>query len=111
MPPGGRTYVLSDWRCSLYPVEIVLTTKTSEGVVVVLSALVYAKILEEHGAVADLDLIDRTVRHPDLREPDPWDGRERFFRHEGALVVLVVVEFGEMPAIIVTVFAADPIDI
>jgi hypothetical protein len=45
--------------------EIVLRTRTPEGIEVVLSALVYAKIPEEHPAVADLDLIDRTVREPD----------------------------------------------
>ena len=50
----------------------------------VLSALVYAKVLEEHSAVADLDLIDRTVREPDERRPDPRPGRERFLRREGA---------------------------
>ena len=60
--------------------EIVLRTETPEGVAVVLSAIVYAKILEEHAAVADLDLIDRTIRAPDERRPDPRPGRERFFR-------------------------------
>lgn len=88
--------------------EIVLETETPDGVRVVLPALVYAKLLEEHAAVADLELIDRTVRRPDRRRPDPRPGRERFLRREGALVVLVVIEFGEVPAIIVTVFAAIP---
>lgn len=37
--------------------EVVLRTRTPDGVEVILSALVYAKILEEHPAVADLDLI------------------------------------------------------
>ena len=50
--------------------EIVLRTQTPEGVLVVLAALVYAKVLEEHAAVADLGLIDRTVRVPDTRRPD-----------------------------------------
>jgi hypothetical protein len=45
-------------------VEIVLTTSTPESVTVVLPALVYAKILEEHAAVADLALIDRAVPMP-----------------------------------------------
>jgi hypothetical protein len=88
-------------------VEIVLTTSTPEGVTVILPALVYAKILEEHAAVADLGLIDRTVRMPDERRPDPRPDRERFFRRESGLWVLVVVEFGEVPAIIVTVFAVE----
>lgn len=87
--------------------EIVLRTETPEGIEVVLFAIVYAKILEEHPAVADLGLIDRTVRQPDERKPDPRPGRERFFRREGGLWVLAVVEFGEPPAIIVTVFSAD----
>jgi len=56
---------------------------------------------------ADLALIDRTVRDPDERRLDPRPGRERFFRRDAGLWVLVVVEFGEVPAIVVTVFAAD----
>jgi hypothetical protein len=88
-------------------VEIVLETETPEGIVVVLPALVYAKVLEEHSTVADLDLIDGTIRQPDDRRPDPRPGRERFFRREAGLWVLAVVEFGEVPAIIVTVFSVD----
>ena len=88
-------------------VEVVLRTTTSEGIEVVLFAIVYAKILEQHAAVADLALIDRTIREPDGRRPDPRPGRERFFRHEADMWVLAVVEFGELPAIIVTVFSAD----
>lgn len=87
--------------------EIVLRTETPEGIEVVLLAIVYAKILEEHPAVADLALIDRTVRDPDERRPDPRPGRERFLRREAALWALAVVEFGDVPAIIVTVFSAD----
>jgi hypothetical protein len=87
-------------------VGIVLRTATPEGIEVVLFEIVYAKILEEHAAVADLALIDRTVREPDERRPDPRPGRERFFRREAGIWVLAVVEFGERPAIIVTVFSA-----
>lgn len=87
--------------------EIVLRTETPDGVEVVLFAIVYAKILEEHAAVADLALIDRTIRDPDERQPDPRPGRERFFRREADVWVLAVVEFGEQPAIIVTVFSTD----
>jgi plasmid stabilization system protein ParE len=87
-------------------VEIVLRTFTPEGIEVILSALVYAKILEEHAAVADLTVIDRTIRQPDGRRPDIRPNRERFFRRDGRLWVLAVVEFGEVPAIIVTVFSA-----
>jgi len=87
--------------------DVVLRTCTPEGTEVVLSAIVYAKILEEHAAVADLDLIDRTIREPDERRPDPRDGRERFFRREGDVWVLAVVDFLGVPAIIVTVFSAE----
>lgn len=87
--------------------EVVLRTETPEGIEVVLLAIVYAKLVEEHPAVADLELIDRTVRHPDERRPDPRPGRERFFRQEAGGWVLAVLEFGETPAIIVTVFLAD----
>lgn len=52
-------------------------------------------------------MIDRTVRTPDERRSDPRPGRERFLRREDELWVLAVVEFGEVPAIIVTVFAAQ----
>lgn len=86
--------------------EVVLRTATPEGIEVVLPALVYAKVLEEHPTVADLEMIDRAVRWPDERRPDPRPGRERFLRREGDLWVLAVVEFGAVPAIIVTVFAA-----
>jgi hypothetical protein len=48
----------------------VLRTRTPDGVEVILSALVYAKILEEHPAVADLDLVDRTIREPAERRLD-----------------------------------------
>jgi hypothetical protein len=86
--------------------EIVLRTATPDGVEVVLTALVYAKILEEHVSVADLALIDRTIRRPDERRPEVRPTRERFFRHEGRIWILAVIEFGEVPAIIVTVFSA-----
>ncbi len=87
--------------------EIVLRTRTPNDIEVVLPALVYGKILEEHSAVADLDLIDRTVREPDERRPDPRPGRERFFRREGDLWALAVVDFEGVPAIIVTVFSTE----
>ena len=87
--------------------EVVLCTRTPEGVEVILSALVYAKILQEHSAVADLDLIGRTIREPDERRHDPRPGRDRFFRREGDLWALAVVDFEGVPAIIVTVFSTD----
>lgn len=97
---GARPWLVS--------VEIVLETATPEGIRVVLPALVYAKILEEHAAVADPARIGRTVRAPDQRRPDLRPGRERFLRRENGVLVLAVVEFGEVPAIIVTVFSAVP---
>ena len=87
--------------------EVVLRTRTPEGIEVVLSALVYVKILEEHPAVADLDLIDRTIRAPDERWPDPRPNRTRFFRRERELWILAVVDFEGVPAIIVTVFSTE----
>ena len=63
--------------------------------------------VQEHPAVADLELIDRTVRDPDERHSDPRPGRERFFRREGRLWILAVVDFVGVPAIIVTVFSAE----
>ncbi|HJS96847.1 MAG TPA: hypothetical protein VJ741_21445 [Solirubrobacteraceae bacterium] len=90
----------------LAAVEIVLRTRTAEDAEVVLPAIVYAKILEEHPNVADLELIDRTIRQPDERRPDVRPGRERFFRREDRVWALAMVEFGQAPAIIVTVFSA-----
>jgi hypothetical protein len=90
-----------------HAVEVVLRTCTPEGVEVIISALVYAKIFEEHPAVADLELIDRTVREPAERRPDTRASRERFFRRERHLLVLAVVDFEVVPAIIVTVFSTE----
>jgi len=52
-------------------------------------------------------VISRTIRSPDDRQADVRPGRERFFRRDGRLWVLAVVEFGDIPAIIVTVFATE----
>lgn len=65
------------------------------------------KVLEEHAAVADLELIDRTIRMRDARSTDARTGRERFSGHEHGMWVLASVEFGEVPAIIVIVFSAE----
>jgi hypothetical protein len=104
---GTRRLIRSALERTVVGVEIVLETETPEGIRVVLPALVYAKILEEHAAVADLALID-PVRAPDQRRSDPRPGRERFLRRENGVLVLAVVEFGNVPAIIVTVFSAIP---
>jgi len=55
----------------------------------------------------NIDGLRWTIRRPDIRRPDPRPGRERFFRRDRGIWVLAVVEFGELPAIIVTVFSAD----
>ena len=103
---AGR-HMVSASIVTMDDMEVVLRTRTPEGVEVILTALVYAKILEEHSAVADLDLIDRTIREPDERRSDRRPGRERFFRREGDLWVLAVVDFEGVPAIIVTVFSTE----
>lgn len=85
-------------------VEVVLTTRSPEGAAVILPAIVWAKVLEEHDEVADLELIDRTVRDPHAREEDPLPDRERFYRREQGAWTVVVVHFALVPAIIVTAF-------
>jgi hypothetical protein len=72
VPRRGRRVSAACGR--VVSVEIVLRTRTPEGIVVVLPAVVYAKVLEEHAAVADLDLINRTIRMPDARRPDVRPG-------------------------------------
>ena len=55
----------------------------------------------------DLDAILRAVARPDLREPDPLSGRERFYRRhvtDRVRWMRVVVDFNEKPAVIVTAF-------
>jgi hypothetical protein len=82
------------------------TQPDSQGVEVVRPAVIDAKIVEQHAAVADPELIDRTSQDPHHRRPDVRPGRERFFRREGDLRVLVVGEFSEVPAITVAAFLA-----
>lgn len=88
-------------------VEVVLSTHTADGVDVVLPAIVWAKVLEVHREVADLGLIDRTVREPHVREDDPILRRERFYRRERGAWTLVVVLYESVPAIIVTAFTPE----
>ncbi|MBV9820365.1 MAG: DUF4258 domain-containing protein [Solirubrobacterales bacterium] len=55
----------------------------------------------------ELDAILEAVARPDVREPDPLPGRERFYRrHVGDRVrwLRVVVDFNEDPAVVVTAF-------
>lgn len=84
--------------------ESVLDTRTPEGIQVVLPAIVWAKVLTEHAEVADLDLIDRVVRDPHAREPDPLPRRERLYRRERGAWALVVISYAPEPAVIVTAF-------
>jgi hypothetical protein len=52
------------------------------------------------------DAILATVADPDFHEPDPWWGRERFYRRhfDSRRWLRVVVDFGEEPAWVVTAF-------
>jgi hypothetical protein len=54
------------------------TQPDSQGVEVVLPAIIYAKIVEQHAAVADLELIDRTIQGPHHRRPDVRPGPRAF---------------------------------
>ena len=55
--------------------------------------------------LTQLEAILGTVNRPDHRELDPWPERERFYRQhlDGKRWLRVVVDFGEVPAWIVTV--------
>lgn len=50
-------------------VEVLLRTRTPDGVEAISLRACLCEILEEHPAAADLDLIDRTVREPDEAGP------------------------------------------
>jgi len=55
----------------------------------------------------ELDAILATVARPDLREPDPLAGRERFYRRhltDRVRWMRVVVDFNEDSAVVVTAF-------
>ena len=55
----------------------------------------------------ELDAILAAIEHPDLREPDPRSGRERFYRRyvtDRLRWLRVVVDFNEEPAVVVTAF-------
>ena len=54
-----------------------------------------------------LDAIVSTISQPDVREPDPRPGRERFYRRhvtDRIRWMRVVVDFNTDPAVIVTAF-------
>jgi hypothetical protein len=54
-----------------------------------------------------LDAIISTISQPDVREPDPRPGRERFYRRhvtDRIRWMRVVVDFNKEPAVVVTAF-------
>jgi hypothetical protein len=57
-----------------------------------------------HGWLDHLDAVLATVADPDFREPDPIIDRERFYRQslDRRRWLRVVVDFGDIPAWIVT---------
>lgn len=61
------------------------------------------------GLLGETSAILGTVAHPDARERDPRDGRERFYRRhaDGRRWLRVVVDFGETPAWIVTAIVQE----
>jgi len=55
----------------------------------------------------ELEAIMSTITQPELREPDPRPGRERFYRRhvtDRVRWMRVVVDFNRDPAVIVTAF-------
>jgi hypothetical protein len=55
----------------------------------------------------EVDAIIAAVARPDIREPDPRPGRERFYRRHATDRIRwmrVVVDFNRDPAVIVTAF-------
>jgi len=82
-------------------------TTNPDGRTVVLYATTWNKVVTRHPNMADhLEAIMATIREPDLREPDPRPGRERYHRRGGPLRwVRVVTEIeGEVDRVI-TAFA------
>ncbi len=69
--------------------------------------LVYAKILRSTRRLPTSTSSTAPFVNPDERRTDPRPGRERFFRREGDLWVLAVVDFEGIPAIIDTVFSTE----
>lgn len=65
---------------------------------------------KRHALLEQVDAILDTVAHPDFREDDPIQGRERFYRQDFTRPgrwLLVVVDFQERPGWIVTAFVSD----
>jgi hypothetical protein len=64
-------------------------------------------MVERPQLLDDVDAILTTVASPDLRENDPIQGRERFYRMRATDKVRwlrVVVDFNRAPAFVVTAF-------
>ena len=83
------------------------------GRTVVLDAVGWRHIRENHPEMAGhRAVILATVRRPDHRRPDPHPGRERYYRRDvgPSRWCLVVVDFTQQPARVVTAFATrrDP---
>ncbi len=87
---------------------VLAETGTPDGVRVVLFADTWQDHIVASAGHAELtphlDAVLATVAAPDYRESDQREGRERFFKHDAgpSLWLLVVVDFGEEPARIVT---------
>ena len=88
---------------------ILATTKTPDGVPVVLYADTWSKdVLGPRTGPrelrTELDAVLATVAAPDHREADPREGRERFYKRNvgPSRWLMVVVSFEEEPARIVT---------
>lgn len=79
-----------------------------DGRVVVFTEWSWRHILAARPELLDqLDAILEAVARPELREPDPLPGRERFYRRHVTNRVRwmrVVVDFNEDPAVVVTAF-------
>ncbi len=78
-----------------------------DGRRVILDEEGWSHILKEHAEIRPYrdDLI-ATIVEPDHRRPDPWPGRERFWRRGlgPSRWLFVVVDFGEDPGRVVTAY-------
>lgn len=80
-------------------------TKDPEGRTVVFDAGSHLHLARRRPWLLDhIDAILGAVAHPDVRQQDPWPGRERFFRQDldPGRWLRVVVDFSQEPAWVVT---------
>ncbi len=64
-------------------------------------------IVERPQLLGDIDGILAAIGSPDVREDDPIDGRERFYRRrvtDKVRWLRVIVDFNQAPAFVVTAF-------